>query len=251
MKFFDAHFHIIDYRFPIVPNHGYLPPEFDVQAYKKRTKHYSIAGGAIVSGSFQAFDQNYLVCALKSLGVNFVGVTQLPVHVSDDEIINLDRQGIRGLRFNLRRGSSVEVAELKNMAARVFEIAGWHIELYIESHKLNPLLQVIAQLPSVSIDHLGLSQTGFPSLLNLVAKGVKIKATGFGRVDFAVLPALKQIASINPDALMFGTDLPSTRAPRPFLDEDLQLINDNFTKDLAEKILYQNALDFYRLNHET
>ena len=45
---------------------------------------------------------------------------------------------------------------------------------------------------------------------------------------------------------MFGTDLPSTRAPRPFEDADIALIRDTFEDRMAEKILYSNALDFYR-----
>ena len=35
-------------------------------------------GGAVVSGSFQGFDQSYLLDALDQLGPSFVGVTQLP-----------------------------------------------------------------------------------------------------------------------------------------------------------------------------
>ena len=41
-------------------------------------------------------------------------------------------------------------------------------------------------LPAVSIDHIGLSKAGFLTLLKLAEKGVRVKATGFGRVDFDV-----------------------------------------------------------------
>ncbi|NOZ83768.1 MAG: 2-pyrone-4,6-dicarboxylate hydrolase, partial [Epsilonproteobacteria bacterium] len=67
-KVFDSHFHIIDKNFPLVPNQGYLPDNFSVEDYKKRTENYNIVGGAVVSGSFQAFDQTYLLAALKKLG---------------------------------------------------------------------------------------------------------------------------------------------------------------------------------------
>lgn len=39
-----------------------------------------------------------------------------------------------------------------------------------------------------------------------------MKATCFGRVELDVENALKSIYEVNPDSLMFGTDLPSTRA---------------------------------------
>ena len=33
MKIFDAHFHIIDFNYPIFENQGYLPPEYSVEDY--------------------------------------------------------------------------------------------------------------------------------------------------------------------------------------------------------------------------
>lgn len=61
-------------------------------------------GGAVVSGSFQGFDQDYLVAALKELGPSYVGVTQLPFSVSAEEILRLHRGGVRAIRFNFKRG---------------------------------------------------------------------------------------------------------------------------------------------------
>ena len=61
---FDSHFHIIDRRFPLVPNQGYLPDDFTCEDYRKRTSKIALKGGAVVSGSFQALDQSYLVDAL-------------------------------------------------------------------------------------------------------------------------------------------------------------------------------------------
>jgi len=243
---FDSHFHIIDDRFPLVANQGYLPNNFTCADYLERARKLKIAGGAIVSGSFQAFDQSYLVAAIEDLGPTFVGVTQLPASVSDEEIMRLDAAGVRAVRFNLKRGGSEGVERLDDLARRVHEIAGWHVELYIDSRHLTELYCILVALPSVSIDHLGLSRAGFDTLLKLVEHGMHVKATGFGRVDFDVVPAMKAIVSINPDALMFGTDLPSTRADRPFRDEDVNVILDAFDEESARKILYENAVAFYR-----
>ena len=87
-KLFDTHLHIIDNHFPLIPNNRYLPDAFTCEDYLNRMKGYTLAGGAIVSGSFQAFDQTYLVDALKRLGPSFVGVTQLPATVSDEELLS-------------------------------------------------------------------------------------------------------------------------------------------------------------------
>lgn len=110
MNLFDAHLHIIDYRFPLLANQSYLPDEFTVVDYLKIAKPLHIIGGAVVSGSFQAFDQTYLVNALHALGPNFVGVTQLPATANNEQIIELNEQGIRGIRFNLKRGGSEKLS---------------------------------------------------------------------------------------------------------------------------------------------
>jgi hypothetical protein len=46
---------------------------------------------------------------------------------------------------------------------------------------------------------------------------------------------------------MFGTDLPSTRAPRPFEANDISLIVDALGDEGAELALWMNAVNFYRL----
>lgn len=247
LKIFDGHFHIIDPRFPLVSNQSYLPPVFTCADYLKRTERLHIVGGALVSGSFQAFDQTYLLAALKELGPSFVGVTQLPISVADEEILRLHRHGIRAVRFNMRRGGSETMDHIESLAKKVYEIAGWHAEIYVDAKELDELSSILLKLPSLSIDHLGLSKNGFSSLLSLVERGVKVKVSGFGRVDFDVREALKAIAKVNPEAMIFGTDLPSTRAPRPFLDQDIQLILETFDEATSTKILYSNGIQFYRV----
>lgn len=244
---FDSHFHIIDRRFPLVPNNGYLPDDLTCRGYLSQLSGYDLRGGAIVSGSFQAFDQSYLLDALHTLGPQFVGVTQLPATVTDREILDLDGAGVRALRFNLKRGGSEDVSHLGAMARRVHDLAGWHVELYVDSRELEHLFDTLVALPSVSIDHLGLARAGFGTLLKLAERGVRVKATGFGRVDFAVPTALRELYAANPQALMFGTDLPSTRAPRPYCDEDFLLVVETLGDDAARAVFYDNAARFYKV----
>lgn len=245
-KLFDAHFHIIDRRFPLVPNQGYLPEVFTCEDYPERMQYYNLCGGVIVSGSFQAFDQSYLVAALKKMGPGFVGVTQLPSTVTDSELLELNAAGVRALRFNLKRGDSEELQDLDRMARRVNEIVDWHAELYVDSSELAGLKRTLVNLPAVSVDHLGLSQAGFKTLVMLAEHGVRVKATGFGRVDFDVRTALQDLNSANPKSLMFGTDLPSTRAPRPYQDDDFKLIVETLGEEQAANVLYDNAVEFYK-----
>jgi len=246
MKIFDAHLHIIDPRFPLAPNNGYLPPEFAVADYRSMTDSLGVVGGAVVSGSFQRFDQSYLIAALRHLGEGFVGVTQLPASVSDDEIQTLDAKGVRAVRFNLHRGGSAGLDDMATLAARVHDLAGWHSEVYVDGADLDALEPVLRALPRVVIDHLGLRRAGQRTLLRLVDSGARVKATGFGRLDFAPGSFLRRIADIDPGALLFGTDLPSTRAPRAFERADLELLLDSLDPEEASRAVYENAVALYR-----
>ena len=246
MKLFDSHFHIIAPPFPLQDNQGYRPDFFTCADYLERLAGYALAGGAVVSGSFQGFDQSYLRAALRTLGPGYVGVTQLPASVSDEEILDLHRAGVRGVRFNLRRGGSESLDRLSDFAQRIFELAGWHVELYVDSRELGDLRHRLGQLPAVSIAHLGLSAEGLPYLLELAEQGVMIKASGFGRVDFDIAAALRDISRANPAALTFGTDLPGTRCPQPFRDADFLLVRETLGDQLAARIFYDNAIAFYQ-----
>ncbi|MGI9553387.1 MAG: amidohydrolase family protein, partial [Thermodesulfobacteriota bacterium] len=236
LKIFDAHFHIIDKRFPLIRLNNYIPDEFMVDEYLNKTQKLNIQGGTMVAGSFQGFEQDYLISALKLLGENFVGITQIPLDTIDEEILKLNIAGVRGVRFNVEAGGSEKLENLEKLALRIHDLCGWHVELHIKSSKIAGLYDMLIDLPSVSIDHLGYTKSGFDTLLKLVDRGIKVKASGFGRVDFDVKTVLKEIVSVNPGALMFGTDLPSTRAKRPFDISDIDIIKDSFDEGICNKI---------------
>lgn len=245
---FDAHVHIIDPRFPLVENHGYLPEPFTVADYRARLaslKGLSVDGGAVVTASYQGNDQEYLKAALSELGEGWVGVTALPLDATDEDIVALDALGVRAVRFNLRRGAT-DLRLLADLANRAFDLVGWHAEFYVDATLLLSLEPVFAKLPAVSIDHLGMSTRGLPYLLNLVDRGVRVKATGFGRTTISdVGDVLRQIHAVNPAALMFGTDLPGTRARRAFEVHDLDVIAEAVGIDLSA-VMCDNARSWYR-----
>ena len=198
------------------------------------------------TGSFQGTDQSYLPAALGELGPGFVGVTDLPRDATDDELRSLHDGGVRAVRFNLLRGGTDRLGSLEAVASRVWALAGWHVELYVDGRELPALEERLAALPRVSIDHLGMHSGGLPSLLRLVAAGAKVKASGFGRVELDVAAALRAIAAVDPTALLFGTDLPGTRAPRPFEVDDLRLVRNVLGEEGARLALHDNAVTWYR-----
>jgi len=232
MRIFDTHLHIVDARFPLVPNEGFLPEPFTVDDYRAR---FAAGGGAVVSGSFQAFDQTYLVDALARLGPTFVGVAQVPPSISDDEVLALHGAGVRAVRANLHRGTAPE--GIAALAARLHALAGWHLEVYGDPRSLPSGLRA----DRLVIDHLGLTAEALPALLDLVERGARVKATRFGALDFDVAAVMREIVAVNPAALLFGSDLPGTRAPRAFVPADLELVSEIG----GQRALWDNAAAVY------
>jgi predicted TIM-barrel fold metal-dependent hydrolase len=126
-------------------------------------------------------------------------------------------------------------------------VAGWHSEIYADAAALKPHVDRLVKLPQFCIDHLGMTEEGLPVLLDLVAAGWKVKATGFGRVKMDVPKVLEAVAKKSPNALVFGTDIPSTRAQRPFLASDIDLIEKVVGPELAKKAFWDNPLALYRV----
>jgi predicted TIM-barrel fold metal-dependent hydrolase len=250
-RLFDSHCHIIDHRFPIVPNQGYTPPNFPLDDYLAKAKPLGVVAGAVVSGSFQANDQTYLEDILPKLGSSWVGVTQIPNDHPDAEIARLGKLGVRAVRFNVYRGRIDNVDEIVALSTRCHSVAGWHSEIYADAAALKPHVDKLAKLPQFCIDHLGMTEEGLPVLLDLVAAGWKVKATGFGRVKMDVPKVLEAVAKRSPDALVFGTDIPSTRAQRPFLASDIELIERVLGKENAQKAFWDNPLALYKVKAPT
>jgi predicted TIM-barrel fold metal-dependent hydrolase len=133
------------------------------------------------------------------------------------------------------------------LATRVHSVAGWHSEIYADAAALAPHVDKLSKLPQISIDHLGMTEAGVPVLLDLVSAGCKVKATGFGRVKLDVPKTLEAVARKNPNALVFGTDIPSTRAARPFEAADIDLVERVLGRELAQKAFWDNPLALYRV----
>ncbi len=158
-------------------------------------------------------------------------MVELDEGVTDEEILRLDLAGVRAVRFNLQRGGALD----ERLARRVHELAGWHAEVYAGGRALAALEARLRGLPRLCVDHLGLDAEALPVLRRL---GCMVKATGFGRVDLDVEATLR---ALDPDRLLFGTDLPGTRARRPFAPRDLELV-----AAVAPQALADNALAWYR-----
>ncbi|MFC7739439.1 amidohydrolase family protein [Roseomonas sp. GCM10028921] len=244
----DAHFHIFDPRFPLPGNNGYTPPAFSVQDYRAAIAGFDLQGGVVVAASTHGLDPAPLVAAVDELGQGYVAVINADPALSDEVLHALAGAGVRGLRHNLYRGVASSVQDGLSLAERAWSVAGLHTQIYADTAQLRPFVGRLAKLGSrLVIDHLGMTEAGLPVVLDLVDAGAKVKATGFGRVSLDVPSALERIADRSTSALMFGTDLPSTRAARPFQASDVTLLQEVLGPDLAAAALHGNASAYYRM----
>lgn len=154
---------------------------------------------------------------------------------------------MRAVRFNEYRGGSESFSSIGSFARRIHGLCGWHVELYDDLSRLRPAeIDVLGNLPQLVVDHLGMSEGGLDRLVDLARMGAKIKATGFGRVLLDPVEAMERIAAANPASLMFGTDLPSTRARRPFEAADMAVVAGVLGPDRARQVFFENAASLYR-----
>jgi predicted TIM-barrel fold metal-dependent hydrolase len=244
---FDAHLHIFDPAFPMPGNQGFVPEPFTVEDYRRRTAALGVVGGTVVAASTQGSDPAPLLAAARAFGPGFVVVAEAHPGQDDAAFAALAGAGVRGVRFNLHRGGAFDLPAML-AHARAAAAHRLHAELYADAATLAPHVAALAALPcGLALDHLGLSEAGLPVTVALARSGVKVKATGFGRVALDVPRALEAIAAAAPEAIMAGTDLPSTRAARPFEDADLALVRRVLGPDRAEAALRRTAEAFYRV----
>jgi len=156
---------------------------------------------------------------------------------------------VRAVRFNLFRGMAGQnFDEMLVLSKRVFENFGWHTEIYMDARNIEDLYPFLSRIPKLVIDHLGMNQVESDKIRLLVETGTIFKATGFGRINMDPIPVMKEMLAINPGSVIFGTDLPGTRARRPILRSDIELIESNFTEKESQLIFKETAEKLY-LHH--
>lgn len=226
----DCHAHIsgpFD-RFPLVAGARFRAPLAPFEQYIAMLDRVGTTNAVLVQASSSGYDQRGLVDALSRAKGRLKGVAVVAPTISDAELADLDRAGVRGVRFSEvghPPGSPppgfLGFAELKTMAPRLKEI-GWHAQVWTSCATLaeNAAMLRGLRIPVV-IDHLamidvsrGLADAAFQSLIRLLQeKDFWLKVTAFRNSkalpDMAdVRPFHQALVSKAPDRLVWGSDWP-------------------------------------------
>ncbi|TYL84886.1 amidohydrolase family protein [Bradyrhizobium cytisi] len=223
----DTHAHVFHRELKLAPGRRYAP-DYDapLSLYLEQLDHNGITNGVLVQPSFLGTDNSYLVDCLKQTNGRLRGIAVVDPKVSADELRELDRAGIVGIRLNLVGQPLPDLAasEWKGLLAKVKSM-GWQVEIQRNASDLAVLApQLLDRGVTVVLDHyalpdpkLGVADSGFQSVLKLgAAKNVWIKISapyrnGAAGESFAkeAYPLLRGAYGL--DRLLWGSDWPHTQ----------------------------------------
>jgi predicted TIM-barrel fold metal-dependent hydrolase len=180
----------------------------------------------IVQPTVYGTDNTCTLESMKLLGPGARAVVVIDDKTPESALDDMGRLGIRGIRINLETvGQTDPAIARQRFAAAVDRIKArkWHIQIYTRLSIIESLKDQFAASPvPLVFDHfggaqasLGLDQTGFPTLLNLVHSGVAyVKISGAYRSSTQapnypdVTPYAKALIAANPQRIVWGSDWP-------------------------------------------
>lgn len=260
----DAHFHIYDSRFPAAPNASLIPPDASLEAYSKLRDRLGFERSVIVLPSTYGTDNSSMLSALGTLGARARGIAVVDTSVTDETLKQLDKAGVRGIRFNLGRAGATTVDMIEPLSRRVAEL-GWHIQLHMLGDDIATNADLLKRLPvTVVFDHLGRipqpAGTGHPAFAiigSLLEKGkayVKLSSiyqdTKVGPPSYEDMGALARgYLKVAPDRVLWASDWPHPspgKFGRPddavLMDLAAEWAGDDATR---QKIFVDNAAGLY------
>lgn len=185
----DCHHHIYDTaRFP-APKSG-AEPNSTVADYRLLQKRIGTTRDVIVTPRPYATDNRVTLDAIAQLGANARGVAVIHPDITDAELENLARGGIRGIRFSLSApvAAAVTTLEMIEPLSERVNALGWHVQINMDPDQIVAAGDLWMRLPAVMVfDHMGhipqpmgMKHPAFPLIRGLVDKGrtwVKLSVT--------------------------------------------------------------------------
>ena len=266
----DTHVHVFESRYPMTANRGYNPPDSTLEDLKHLHATLGIDRVVFTQPSVYATDNSAILDGMNTLNAETPdrarAVIATGLDITDDQMSDLDRAGVRGVRLNTdnKGGMPLEMDEIPELCDRIAPF-GWHIEFLFPGKDIIDLMSVfkLVTVP-MSIGHFayqkavdGVNARGFHALLELMRLGnTWMKISGANRVSETDLPPYDDVAPMAhalieaaPDRIMWGTDWPH---PNKFVvnpnDGDLLDGFGDWVTDerMRRKIMVETPAAFYR-----
>ncbi len=266
----DTHNHVFGPfdRFPLRHEPAFPVPLAPVATYLDMLDRIGAGRGVLVQPTQQGCDNTDVLHGLKAAGGRLRAVGALRDDATEETFAELDRVGVRSLRFaevplpnGARRPGAVEFAEIPKLARRI-AAQGWAIDVWAKLPRLLECLDATALdgFP-VIFEHMGMFDIGaglagrdFQTMLGLLREGrihvkLSICRCSTAAPEYADLrPFHDALVETNPEQLVWGSDWPHIRmAGREPDAGDLLDLFLEWTGDAAlqRRILIENPARLY------
>ena len=263
----DAHCHVFGpaNQFPYAPERKYTPCDAPKAKLFALRDHLGFSGNVIVQASCHGKDNAALVDALETAGDLARGVAVVAPDVSDEELAEMDRAGVRAVRFNFvkRLVDATPKEVFTGIAERIAKL-GWHIVVYFEAPDLEELVPFLESLPTtIVVDHMGrpdvtngVDHPDFQRFIKLLDDNNNIwtkvscpeRLTKAGPPYDDVVPFERTLVERFPDRVLWGTDWPHPNM-KSHMPDDGQLVDVipqiAITEAAQRALLVDNPLRLY------
>jgi 2-pyrone-4,6-dicarboxylate lactonase len=223
----DAHCHVFgpEATFPFAPKRKYTPCDAPKETLFQRRDFLGFDKNVIVQATCHDTDNRALVDALVNSNGKATGVAFVGEEITDAELKELDRAGVKGVRFNFikRLVDSTPKDVMQRIAARIAKL-DWHVVVYFEHADLDEMGAFLTSLPTTLVfDHMacpdvakGVEHANFQRFLEFLDQNTNCytKVTCPERFSLAgapyddVVPFARVIVERFPDRVLWGTDWP-------------------------------------------
>lgn len=259
----DAHCHVFGpaAHFPYAPNRRYTPADAPKEALAALHSHLGVERAVIVQASCHGKDNAAMLDCIASDPTRYRGVAIVDDSFTDGDYDELDRGGVRGVRFNFVKhlGGAPDIDVFNGVIDRI-KGRGWHVVLHLDAPDIVPLSDMIRRLPlPFVIDHMGrvpgkggVEQLALRALLELARlENCWIKVCGSERISLPpyaeAVPIARSIVEAAPDRVLWGTDFPHPNATHEADEADLVDLVPQFAPelDLQRRLLVDNPARLY------
>ena len=263
----DAHCHVFgpEAKFPFAPKRKYTPCDAPKELLWQRRDFLGFDKNVIVQATCHDTDNAALVDALVTSDNRAKGIAFVDEEFSDGDLRELDRAGVKGVRFNFikRLVDSTPKDVMQRIAARIAKL-DWHVVVYFEHADLDEMGSFLTSLPTTLVfDHMacpdvkrGVNNPDFQNFLRFLDtnRNCYTKVTCPERFTITgppyddVVPFARAIVERFPDRVLWGTDWPHPNMKNEAPDDGV--IVDMIPKiaptaDLQRQLLIDNPMRLY------
>ena len=259
----DTHFHVFEHspRYPMSPARGYTPAKATNEDFRRMLRALGLQRAVLVHPTTYGTDNRLLLDVLRD-NPDYRGVAVVDLNVTDAQLEELDRAGVKGIRITAVSAGGVPLGQLDALCARIAPLK-WHLQLFARAEKLLELAPRLPKLPvPVVLDHFGGLTTAhagsreLDTLRGLLGTGrIWLKLSAAYRVSLGgppyadVLPLARALIDKAPDRLLWGSDWPHPKLHgKPMLnDGDLLGLLGTWAPEepLRRRILADNPAALY------